>query len=271
VRTTVDRLLLALGALACVAFVPKVLWPGAAIYASILTGGVLNAFGSIAKLCGLLAGAFYGARAGLQLERGNPARTAWLLLAGWLGCFFAGQIVLSYYTIVVQASAPLPSAGDGFFLLGYALAIAAVVLFVRAYVRSGLPVGRLRGHAGIAVGAALVFAIAGYNLLVPIARADAPLPERIINVGYPVLDFVTLIPTLILIRITSRFRGGRLWTVWGTILVSLVCMSAGDILFAWFASIGVKALEPLVDLMFLVGYVCAGRGTILQLRTSTAA
>ena len=269
-RTAVDRVLLTLAALGCVAFVPKVLWPGAGIYASLLTSGVLNGFGSVAKLCGLLAGAVYGVRSGLQLERGNAARIAWFLLGGWLGCFFVGQIVLSWYTVVVQAPAPLPSAGDGFFLAGYVLAIAAVVLFVRAYVRSGLPVGRLRGHAALAVGVAVAFAIAGYNLLAPIARADAPLAERVINVGYPVLDFVTLIPTLILIRITSRFRGGRLWTVWGTLLVSLVFMSAGDILFAWFASIGVKALEPLVDLMFLVGYVCAGRGAILQLRTSTA-
>jgi len=265
----IDRLLVALAALAYAVFLPKVFWPEAGLYAHLLGELVLNAFGASAKLLGLLAGAVYATRSALHLERGNPARLAWFFLGGWLGCFFAGQVVLSTYALALGRSAPLPSVGDAFFLLGYAMAIVAAVLFIRAYVSSGFPIGTVRGHAASAALAAALFAAAGYALLAPVARSETPFAERAINVAYPVLDFVTLIPSLIMIRITLHFRGGRVWTVWAGLLVSLVFMAAGDILFAYVTSIGLKPLEPLVDLLFVVGYLCAGWGTIQQLRLET--
>ena len=75
----------------------------------------LEAIGSFAKLGSLLLGAAFGLRVAARLEKGNPARLAWLLLGLWLACFAAGQAVLMSYTLVLGREAPLPSLGDAGF------------------------------------------------------------------------------------------------------------------------------------------------------------
>lgn len=263
-RLLVGRVFPGLAFLACLLYLPKMVAPTSALYGVVLTPKVLDAVGAALKLSGLVIGGVFGTRAGLLLERDNPARPAWLLFGGWLAAFAVGQLVLATYLVVLRASAPLPSIGDVFFLGGYALAIVGAVWFVISYVRSGLPVGSPGEHAALAGSATLLFAVLGWLLLAPIARAEAPLGERLINCAYPALDLVVLVPTLLLARIAMRLRGGRVGVVWGLLAAGLVGMCAGDVLFAYFSSAGLTGLEPLVDAMFALGYTCAGWGAAAQ-------
>jgi hypothetical protein len=110
----------------------------------------------------------------------------------------------------------------------------------------------------------LVFAVIGYATLVPIAMANAPFAERLVNVGYPLLDLVALIPTLVLLRITLRFRGGQVWRVWGVLLVGILCAMGGDVLFADTSSENAQKIGPLADLAFTLGYALCAYGARLQ-------
>src|SRR5437588_859196 len=57
-----------------------------------------------------------------------------------------------------------------------------------------------------------------WPLLAPIIRsADAPLAKTL-NLVYPALDLVLLVPAIVLLRITSRFRGGAVWHIWLALL-----------------------------------------------------
>jgi hypothetical protein len=249
-------------------FVPKVFWPDAAPYRVLLTAPVLSIIASTCKIASLGAGCAYGLKVVQRTERENPARSAWLLFALWLGCFAGGQIVLSAYQLAT-GHAPLPSAADAFFFVGYALMIAAGARFVVVYRASGYPVGT-RGEAiAIAGGAALVFAIAGVGILLPIATAPVPWVERAVNIGYPVLDFASLVPTVLLLRITSRFRGGRVWSVWASLLVGFAFAAAADILFAYATSSGSVTLDALLDPLFAISYFFLARGAVLQYRLIT--
>jgi hypothetical protein len=252
-----------IGALALLLHLPRILG-GDAVLPSFLPPSRADALSSALKLACLATGAFFGVRVASRLERGNAARSAWLLLGLWLACFAVGQSALMTYTLILDREAPLPSLGDAGFLAGYALMLIAAARFVIVYRATGLPVGSAREHGAIAAVAALILGVAAYPLLVPIARAPVPLGERAINLAYPILDLAALVPTLVLLRISSAFRGGKVWAVWAFLLSGFVLMTCGDILFAYFSSAKIKTFGPVVDLMFVLGYLFAASGTVAQ-------
>jgi hypothetical protein len=240
-------------------FLPAFFFPDEDLFRTVLTASALNLLASITKLACLATGAAFGLKIVKSTEHGNPARWAWLLLAVWFALFFAGQLVLSAYELGT-GSAPPWSAADAFFFAGYAFMIAALTRFVLAYLASGYPVGRPGEILGIAGASGLVFAIAAVRLLWPVAISDAPVINRVVDVGYPVLDLVSLVPTLVLLRMTLRFRGGGVWTVWLSLLLGLMGSVLGDTLFAY------DALERLLDPLYMVSYFFLARGVLLQYR-----
>jgi hypothetical protein len=262
--TTARKGLFALAAVATVLYLVRGL--GGSTGGSVLTVAerILEWFGVVAKFACLAVGAFHGLRVAGRLERNNPARASWFLLALWLASFAAGQLALSYYELALHRLPPVPSAGDPPFLLGYVFMIAGGVGFVRAYRSTGFPIGSAFEHGAIALAAAVVLALVGTPLLAPVATADAPLGERIIDVAYPVLDFVALVLALVLLRVTLAFRGGKVWHVWGALNAGFIFMSAGDVLFAYLSSIKKEGLLPYVDLTLLLGYLSAALAMVLE-------
>jgi hypothetical protein len=92
----------------------------------------------------------------------------------------------------------------------------------------------------------------------------APLGERVLNVGYPVVDLLTLIPAAILLRITLAFRGGHVWRVWGAILAGIALTATADVAFADVSPAHVAAVGWMVDLFGILAYACCAYGTWLQ-------
>jgi hypothetical protein len=223
-------------------------------------------FASLVKLAGELAGAALSIRAAMRSGEGNPARRGWLLLGASLGAWFAGQLVLAYYERILGIEAPLPSLGDAFFTVGCLCAIMGLWTFVNAYRRSGFAAGSFRQDLAIALASGAVFSVISFVLLAPVALAPTPLLERIINVGYPIADFLTLIPLLVLLRITLGFRGGQVWQIWALLLVGFGLVTVADIAYADPTPAHVAAVKPLVDLTAILGYAFCARGAQLQYR-----
>jgi hypothetical protein len=268
-RVPVRRVAPVVVTIVCAVYVPRLLPQSAELSERLLPTSVVDTVGPLVRLACLAVAAVFGLRSAARLERDNPARGPWFLLGAWLALFTLGQVGLVYYPLVARAPAPLPSIADAAFLLGYALLIAASVRFVFVYRASGFPVGSAREHLGIAAGAAAAMAVVGYPLLAPIARAPVPLGERLINIAYPILDLIALVPALVMLRIARAFRGGKVWAIWGSLLAGCALMAVGDILFAFFSSAKVTAFGPGVDMMLLLGYFAAACGTMLQYETIT--
>jgi hypothetical protein len=227
---------------------------------------LMNAAGFLGMLAPLVLGCVEAVNVVRRLERGNRARPAWMLLAGWLGAFATGEAILGVSKYVLGLPAQTPSAGDAFFLIGYAMLIAAAVWFVRVTLTSGFPVATPREPWVVAIVATVVLALAGCAVLGPIARASRPAAEAAVAIAYPVLDFVVLVPTALLVLLTTRFRGGRLWVVWTLILSGFVVLSVADVLFAYFDLAGVAWLDPLLSTTFIVGYTLTASGAAAQNR-----
>jgi hypothetical protein len=242
-------------------YVPMVLWPSLPLYRQRLTPEVASAVGSPLRLACLVGGVILAAGCVKALEVGNRARTAWMLIAIWLAGCLVGEAVLGTYRIVLNRTPPLPCAGDAFFFAGYVALLSAQVAFLRAYWETGYPLGGSRGYLILgALGLAASAAVA-LPLLTPILRSSDSLAARITESGYPILDLVVLVLTLLLLRMTLLFRPGRVWRVWLLLLGSFAVICASDILFAY----GVERLEPLVDLMEILSYYLAAWGTAEQL------
>jgi hypothetical protein len=256
-------------ALALAAFVPKAIWPGATLYRDVLTEGVLLKLGGVIKLAFLAVATAYAALSARRLEPGTPARLPWMLLALGIGAFLAGQSILGAYQLVLQVPSPFPSAADVFFVGAYPLLFGALIAFIRAYREAGYPVGTPGEHAlTAAVGAALL-AAPTWALLRPILAAPGAPLERALNAAYPLLDVVVLLPILVLLRITSRFRGGQVARVFAGLLAGILFLCAGDVLFAYFSLLGRKELDPLVDATFVLSYFFLAHGALGQYRLLT--
>jgi hypothetical protein len=259
-----SRVVLGVALAGAALFLARLAWGEAVL------GQYLLPVGAVIKLFFLFLAMLYAWRNTQLFERDNPARPAWRLL--WLGAlaFFLGQLYFAPYQIVLRRDAPFPSPADIFFMAAYPLYVAALFAFIRAYREAGYSVGSPGQRAAIAAGVGLVCALIGYVILRPVATAEAPALETFLNVAYPVLDFVLLIPTAILIRVTVPLRGGAVWKVWLALLGGFVFLCVGDVFFAYLSTLEQVQLDPFVHATYILSYGLMARGVLYQHRLLTA-
>lgn len=251
--------------LAVALYVGWAVFPTSALYTEWLDAHRLLAVAAGFKLVYLLAGAAWAFACRDRLEPGNPARPAWFLLTLGLLATFAGQLCLAPFQVVFGET-PFPSPGDIFYVLAYPFLIAALLVFLRAYREAGLPMSSLAERALLVSGVVVVAVL----ILRPVAATPGPLLDRILTVAYPALDFVLLVPLVLLLRIALGLRGGRAGEVWLLLLSGFVFMCAGDICFAYFQSLGEQHLDPFVHATFILAYALVAGGAHRQLRLLTS-
>lgn len=233
------------------------------IYAAALREGVLLRVAAVAKLVLLVLAAVHAHRTASALGADNAARRPWRLFAVAMDGFAAAQAVLSFFQMRDGVS-PFPSLGDLFFVAAYPAMIASFFGFIRTYREAGYPVGTAKEHALIAALVAVLAGVVAVPILRPVVAAGGKPVELFLNVAYPALDFVLLVPMIILIRVAWPFRGGAIFRAWSAILGGVVSLCAGDLLFAWFSMLGETHLDPLLHGAYLIGYVCLALGTRLH-------
>lgn len=247
-----------------VAFLLEYLGVGSDVHAGVVTPGWRPYVAGLPKLLFLWLAVWYGRRSAAGFEADNPMRPAWRLLAWGLTGFAAGQSILGFHTLILNAPAPFPSLADLAFLAGYGLFFAALAAFFAAYRRAGFPIGSARPQVVLLVALLAVLTVGGYRIMEPILATPAPALELLLNVAYPTLDLLLLLPAAALLRVALSFRGGRVWRVWVALLVGFILMSAGDILFAYEAILSRYDLNPLIHATFILSYALLARGVAYQ-------
>jgi hypothetical protein len=245
-------------------FLPRLVSPDSALYRDFLTPSAILFIAAPIKLLFLLVAAVYSSRSATSFDSANPVRTAWLLLAFGLWAYVVAQSVLAFYQLVLGRPAPFPSAADLFFLPATVLLAVSLFLFLKIYKSVGFEVAE-----NFEVGIVLLFAfslLAVFFLVVgrPVLASEAPFAERALNIAYPVLDCILLVPAVLLLKMALSMRGGSLWKVWMALLVGFVFLAMGDILFAFFTTLGKSALDPLLDVAFAWSYILIARAVVTQ-------
>jgi hypothetical protein len=240
-------------------------FPASAPYTGLLTQHRLLALAALVKLALLLAGALLAFACRDRLEPENPARPAWALLSAGLFATLVGQLSLAPYQLVLGTT-PFPSVGDLYYVLSYPLFFAAFLSFLRAYHQAGLPVGSVAERVGVAAGTAVATGTVALVVLRPLAAAGGTTLERTLNLAYPVLDLLLLLPLALLLRIALRLRGSHVGDVWVLLLAGFVFLCCGDVFFAYFTALGHAGADPYVHLTYMLAYGLVASGADRQLR-----
>ena len=157
----------------------------------------------------------------LRARRGGPERGAWQAIAASVLAWGAAEV---YWTLYIEGNptAPYPSPADLGYLGFYPLAIAGLVLLVRAHANRLDPRlwldGALAGLGTLALGAALVFEFVA-------DRTSGSTLQVVTTLAYPLGDVILLALTVGLIALTS-WHPGRTWTL---LLAGLATMAFADV------------------------------------------
>jgi len=238
--------------------------PDGALRRTVLAPHAMQVLAAVAKLTFLLTAGLFAWRNARAFEPGNPVRPAWRLLGLGMLAFFLAQLSYAPYQIVLNEDPPYPSVADLGFVVAYPLLIAALFAFIRAYQEAGYPVGSVAGRWAVAAGVVGACTAVGFVILRPVLAAETSALEKLLNVGYPVLDFVLLVPTVLLIRITSSLRGGAAWRIWAALLGGYLFLCLGDVLFAYLGVVGAEGVDAVIHATYIVSYGLVARGVLYQ-------
>jgi diguanylate cyclase len=243
--------------------------PQSPLYTGILTSHVMLALASLLKMAFLGTAALSSLAVVRRFEADNPIHSAWRTLGIGLGLTFLGQLALAPLQIM-EGRSPFPSIADLFFVAGYPFLIGAIVSFIGAYRSVGIPVGSTAERAAVFAGVAAAAVIVGIPVVPPLLQADSPFLEKLLNLGYPTLDFVLLMPLAVLLRASLRLTGGQVAGVWRALLGGFVLVCVADIAFAYFSSLGQLHLDPFVHASFIMAYASIAAGVRRQLAVLAA-
>jgi hypothetical protein len=239
---------------------PELLWPDAPLFRSVLTADVMHPATAILKLALQLSAAYAAFACAGRFAAKDRTRRSWRWLGVGMLLMAGGQLVLAWWQLARQSAAPFPSLADALFVPATIVLATGLADFASAHARSGFSVGG-RALAWRTAGIATVLLV--LILLAPVHAVldtSAPPLTRTIAVAYPLLDLLLLVPTIVVLRQTAHLRGGKLWRAWLTVLAGVIALAVGDLAFAYFSTLGLVALDPLLDFAFASGYLLVGWG-----------
>jgi diguanylate cyclase (GGDEF)-like protein/PAS domain S-box-containing protein len=181
-------------------------------------------------------------------EQGRLSR-GWLLLAGSAFSWCLGELVWSYYELVVGGEVPFPSAADAGFLMAVPLAVGAILAFFTP------PVGwtsRLRVIVDALIVVSAAFFVSWFLVLGELVHASSgSWAEEAVSLAYPATD-VLIISVILLVGARS---GNRDRVPLGWISLGLLALAIADTAFAYLTLKGVGSGNNVLDTGWFAGYL----------------
>jgi len=165
-----------------------------------------------------------------------------------------GDSVWDYYDIVLHRSVSYPSWPDAFYLAGYPLVAAGLVLFIR-HRAPGRDRASLIDAGIITTGLGL---LVWTYLAAPYARdVSSTVASRIVSVAYPLVD-VLLIAVLVRVVVSPGNRERSQYLLLGFLTATLV----SDVIYSFIVLFGTYNSGDLIDSGWLVAYVLVGAAAL---------
>ena len=253
----VSRRSVIVASIAGAAFTVELVWLIAGIGGPRVTAWFANISGFVAPTTATVLALLAATR--------NPSRAkAWRALAAASGSWALGQMVWSYYELVLGREVPFPSLADVGFLGMYPLALVGVLLLPAANVRA---VSRLRAVLdGLIVGGSLLFA--GWSVAIDavLSQPGVDTVQRFLGVTYPVGDVVLCTVALTMPSRRELLRSGTSIAV----LTGIAALGVSDFLFTYLTASGEYASGSLVDIGWFSGFLLIGLAAALARETPVA-
>jgi diguanylate cyclase (GGDEF)-like protein len=216
--------------------------------------GMTDIFGVVPPLAG---GVIALRAAQVSFER---ARKGWALIG--LGCLAwgGGEVIWSFYEIVLGQWGPFPSWADAAYLGSVPLFFAGILVLTAppsgpARIRHGLDALAVVAAAG---------AVSWHFVIGPIyAASDATLLEKVLSSSYPLSDLVLLFALAISARRLLRDRSGQVLGVFGAGMLLFLLADSG---FAYLETVEVYESGAIVDLGWVAATCLFAYAAFLQYR-----
>ena len=189
--------------------------------------------------------------------RKSAVGKAVLLIGIGLVCWGCGEVIWSYYNFFLNEPAPYPSMADlGFAPSIFFYGIGAFYLSKASGARYGLR--QKYAKLGVIL-TSIITAILAFHLLVNIARGGVLIPEGesalkiILDIVYPLGDFIALITSLIVSGLSIKYLGGRYRYDFYYIMIGLAIMFIGDVVFSYTTTLGTYYNGNFGDLILTFG------------------
>jgi hypothetical protein len=175
-----------------------------------------------------------------------------------LFCWGFGETIWSYYNFFRHVAAPYPSIAD----IGFAPSIFFWVLGAAYLSRASgawLVLKRSFRAKLFTIGAPLVLLAFSYYLLVTVARAGVIVPSGetllkvILDIAYPLGDFLAATLALVVFALSFRYFGGFYRAATLAILAGLAVMYAADFTFSYTTTTGSFYNADWGDLLLTLG------------------
>lgn len=174
-----------------------------------------------------------------------------------LVCWGSGETIWSYYNFFVGEAAPYPSLADiGFAPSIFFYGLGAIYLSRATGAKYGLR--NLVAKAFVIIAPFALLALS-YYLFVTIARGGVLVPESesalktVLDIAYPLGDFVALAISVIVSGLSFRYFGGRYVYDVISILLGLAVMTWGDAVFSYTTTVGTFYNGQFGDLLLTTG------------------
>lgn len=184
-----------------------------------------------------------------------------------LGCLFIGEFIFFLFQFVFHID-PYPSVADAYYLAAYPLLFAGFLREIRLHnVRWG---GKNRFVLLLMATllAALAVIVCYFGVYKAYHTGDS-FASNAISISYGLGDLILIGPSLIALKIALDYKGGRLFTTWGLLLLAILAMMAGDILYAINRNSYDALIWPytLIDLAWAASYLLFAASFLFTRRT----
>lgn len=183
---------------------------------------------------------------------------AWTFLSSGMWIWLFAQFIFAYYKVVMKES-PYPSLADVFFVIAYLPLLAGVVLLIKDFRSTGLPMGTRSSYMIQAILLLALYGVIYATLLQRFVVSDDAPALKFLNVGYPTFDFILIALTSVLVRISWSMRGGSLGRSWLMLCAGFTVLGVADITFAYQA-------YPFLDVLFFSSYFLIALSGVYQIR-----
>ena len=169
-----------------------------------------------------------------------------------MGLWFTAEIIWTYYQLGLGVETPFPSLADVFWLAGYA---PLTYHLYRIYTTVTM---KVTDRDTMIVISSLVAAVLAFLLYLVFSISDQhqSVLELIINLAYPVLDAILLIPAIVILW--SFRRGEPAYTHWVMISLFIVFVTVADIGFDYALAVdedSASQQEWIWDMFYNAGYL----------------
>jgi len=179
------------------------------------------------------------------------SKTFGFLVVG-LGLWFTAELIWAYYQLGLGIETPFPSLADAFWLLGY------VPLTYHLYRIYDTVTKKVTDKDTMVVVSAMIAAVLVFLLYLIFGLSDQHqgVLELIINLAYPVLDAILLIPAIVILW--SFRRSEPAYTHWVMISLFIIFVTVADIGFDYALAVdedSANQQEWVWDMFYNAGYL----------------